>query len=225
MKDWKAVLGGFGVLALILLIGGVASLALAGISYGIQWLWVQISFGFAGLILGIIIVGITAFLTYKTANRDAFGLNLDSLTHLGILSIIGFLYGFGIIFSSFLWFFLPVSVINSLPGFGEVIYMSFFAGLLFTGVIACVRGIAYDFTGNIGGSLFLAGVAVLCLFLVNLAIWQFIKSIPTNYQSVGILSFLFIIFAESLFLIFFGVIPARQDKRRDQMEAKTKTTD
>lgn len=220
MKDWLVVIA---TLSKVLGIGVLLIIGVGALSYGVQWIWAQLSFGFSGLILGILIIAATFYLTKRNSKNQKLDLDLDSIMHLKIHSIIGFLYGFGIIFAAILWFFLPASVINSLPAFGSFFYYSIFWGILFAGTVLSIRQWAYGFENNVLASLFLLGISGFFLIFLNYPIWGAIKNIPTNYQLIGILIFAFLIFFQILSVVFFAVIPARQDKLRDESEVQRRS--
>lgn len=225
LKNILRVLGSYGSVVAIL---AITILGLAVLSYGSKWLWSQFSFGFAGLCLGVMIIGITFYLKFVNSNSSEymsslekdFGFNLNLFGQTGIIAGVGFFYGIAISFASVMWFFTPESIINSLPAFSSLISFSFAAGILLIASVGFVKLAVESLPVNLWGSLFMSGLLVGCLLILNYPIWSVTNQFPSNYYLIGFTLFIFLFFIQILILIFFGVLPGLQNNRRKNLEKK-----
>ena len=215
----------FGTLGLILLVGVVLMLGLAGLSYGVQWLWNLVPFGVAGFLFGLIIIAITFFFSRKVFPERRFRFTFDYLGKLHFLEIIAYLYGFIIISASILWFFLPPAFIQTFPPFGDVFSFSIFAVFFLYGVGGCLTTSVLALRFYILGSVFYGACVIFGLLVINLPIWNFTERLPKDYYFLGKILFAFIFFLQILYLSFLHLFPAfRQYKKEKIAEAKKKKT-
>ncbi len=220
MGKFKDTLIGLGGLGLILLVGVVLIAVFGGLSMGIQWLWKQIPFGVAGLILGSIIVCGTFFFAKQIYPDRKFSLKWEFLNELEAVEIIFYLFGFVIVFSSVLWFIVPNSIFRNLPSFGTVLVSSIIGTLLFYGASACLSLSIVSLRIYILGSLFYLACGIFGVVIVNLPIWNYTNNLPTDYYLLGKAIFLFIFFIQSLYIFFFHIMPAIRQFKKESAEAK-----
>ena len=214
MKKILEILKMLGALALILGVGVLLILGFAGVSYGVQWLWSLVHFGIAGFILGVLVVSITTYFTFFTSDSKDFSFSLETINQLSVYSNIGYIAGFLVIAASVFWFFTPQTLVNTLPSFGSVIAFLLMGGLLFVGVLGCLAEAIQSFRYSIWSSLFMLGVSLFGLFVINAPLWSVTEEIPNNYYIVGKVGFLFLLFIQILSLTFFCIIPNLQNGRQ-----------
>ncbi len=182
-------------------------------------IWIIKSFGWIlaippfwvfSFLFGVFII----FITYGFTERIFGSLKSDifELTH---FELVGYLFGFVLVFASITWFFLPQRTINILPAphllFGYfLISVPFLIGLGET-LSKTVKSLL---NRKVNGVFYL--IITLAYFcFINLPIWFYTESLPFNYYGLGKLFFVIIIVFQILYVVFFHTIPTLYAFRQD----------
>ena len=223
MKKIKEIFSVLGTLGLILVVGLLVISVLGGIILGVQWLWKQIPFGVSGFFLGLFILGITFYFSKITHPERKFRFEIDFINELKTAEILGNLFGIVLLSASIIWFFTPKQMLSALPTFGSFIFYLVIIIFLFYGTAACIAaGIVSFHTYFLGGVFFLA-CGIFGVILVNIPIWTYTETLPSDYYLFGKFMFAVILFFEFIYTIFFHVLPIMQNEKN--ILAKNKKSD
>ena len=221
MKKLKDIFLVIGTLAMILAIGSLIILAIGAIVYAIGWLWSQIPFGIAGFILGVLVIAFTFLITKSLFPERKFKPEINFIGELKTAEICGYIFGFFLIWASFIWFVLPNRILSILPSFGTVLTYLFVATLIFYGATACIAVGIISLRGFFLGSLFYLGCGIFGVWLVNMPVWNYTEKLPDDYYFFGKFIFAFLILLEICYTIFFQLLPiAHQERLKFEADKK-----
>lgn len=173
------------------------------------WVLGFLPFWIPSILLGILIILLTNVFTGQ--KFDPTKRNFFELTH---SELVGYLFGFVLVFVSIAWFFLPQRIIHILPASYFMLGFFLFSVPVLLGLGETLSEGVVSLLNRKLNSVFYFIISLAYLSFINLPIFFYTESLPLKYYLSGKIFFGVTLLFQILYVIFFHIDPGiRQFKK------------